>query len=184
MLPQFDGGRLGRLKLSSVRANSSTGLSVILSAADRVSRLLICFLCTFAGYSQYAPSMTGVFPHMSSAFSLFPPPFPTSSALPFGGLGSLGDGLLSSAAAAPAVDPATGINLSSLTVSLVNCDVSALTRLIPDENKSKYSAKVVRTSTGLRLSVVLQRTSLLFAQVLYGSLTRLAFCVCCQVEMS
>jgi len=76
-----------------------------------------------AGYSQYAAAAaalsssasTGAFPHMSSAFSLFPPPpsamFPTSSALPFGGLGSLGDGLLSTATAS--LDSATGQLLPS-----------------------------------------------------------------------
>ena len=71
-----------------------------------------------SGFSQYAAALssasTGVFPHMSSAFSLFPPPsamFPTSSALPFGGLGSLGDGLLSTAA--PGLDTAAGKSLSA-----------------------------------------------------------------------
>jgi len=67
-----------------------------------------------SGYSQYAAAAaaasTGVFPHMSSAFSLFPPPsamFPSSSALPFGGLGSLSDsGLLSTAE--PGLDSAAG----------------------------------------------------------------------------
>jgi len=76
--------------------------------------------CLIAGYSQYAAAAaaasTGVFPHMSSAFSLFPPPsgmFPTSSALPFGGLGSLSDPALLSAPT-PALDSATGKSLSIL----------------------------------------------------------------------
>jgi len=84
----------------------------------------MCVHCCVAGYSQYAAAAAalssastgggaGAFPHMSSAFSLFPPPPPppfpsTSSALPFAAaLGSLGDGLLG-AAAAPALDAATG----------------------------------------------------------------------------
>jgi len=80
-----------------------------------------------AGYSQYAAaaaaaaaaasSSSGVFPYMSSAFSLFPPVPPPSAgifsasslqALPFGGLGSLADSALLSTASTPALDSATG----------------------------------------------------------------------------
>jgi len=78
--------------------------------------------CRVTGYSPYAAAAaaaaaasTGVFAHMSSAFSLFPPPsamFPTSSALPFGGLGSLGDPALLNAATAPGLDSTAGKSLS------------------------------------------------------------------------
>jgi len=81
-----------------------------------------CVCCATGDYSRYAAAVAaaaalsssssaaasasaGMFPHMSSAFSLFPPPsamFPTSSSLPYVGLGPLAEGLLT--AAAPAVD--------------------------------------------------------------------------------